>query len=67
MDHETVLETPVLHIWVLWSISHHEGNGNNFASAAILHLHFFGHFFAITTRIERIIQPKRENPGHEVT
>ena len=66
MDHGTVLETPVLHIWLLWSISHHDGNGNNFASAAILHVPFFEHFFAATTRIERIIQPKRENPGKEV-
>ena len=61
MDHGTVLETPVLHIWVLWSFSH-----NNFARAAILHVHFFVHFFAVTARIERIIQPKRENPGNEV-
>ena len=61
MDHGTVLETPVLHIWALWSFSH-----NNFARAAILHVHFFVHFFAVTARIERIIQLKRENPGNEV-
>ena len=61
MDHGTVLETPVLHIWVLWSISHHDGNGNNF-----LHMSFFVHFFAVTARIDRIIQPKRKNPGNEV-
>ena len=66
MDHGTVLETSMLHSWLLWRISHHHGNGNNFARAAILHVHFFVHFFAVTSRIERIIQPKRENLEHEV-
>ena len=65
MDHGTVLETSMLHSWLLWSISHNDGDGNNFVPAAILHVHFFVHFFAVTT-LERIIQPKRENPGHEV-
>ena len=66
MDHGTVLETPVLHSWLLWSIGHHDGNGNNFARAAILNVHFFVHFFAGTARTECTIQPKRENPGNEV-
>ena len=66
MDHGTVLETPMLHSWLLWSISHHDGNGNNFAHAAILHVHFFVHFFAVAVPTDRIIQPKRENPGNEV-
>ena len=63
MNHGTVLETLVLHSWLWWSISHHDGNGNNFARAAILHAHVFVHFFAVAARTERIIQPKRENPG----
>ena len=66
MNHGTVLETLVLHSWLWWSISHHDGNGNNFARAAILHAHVFVHFFAVAARTERIIQPKRENPGNEV-
>ena len=38
MNHGTVLETLVLHSWLLWSISHHDGNGNNFARALFLYI-----------------------------
>ena len=56
MDYGTVLETPTLHSWLYITT----------ATATILHVHFFVHFFVVTARIERIIQPKGENPGNEV-